>query len=115
MLDIVGGAGYQRCCGKLFDLRVGVVHDGGEHLAAQIAANGSRHAGCDEAYRHRGGNHQQGQAQHLPANAQQIRYLHVVSDALGFVFEGNQQHGLAGKVVGHGPIQLGEGPGMLVF
>ena len=64
---------------------------------------------------HRGGNHQQGQAQHLPANAQQIRYLHVVSNALGFVFEGNQQHGLAGKVVGHGPIQLGEGPGKLVL
>ena len=115
LLDVVGGAGYQRRGGKPFDFGVGVAHDGGEHLTAQVAADSGRHAGRDEAHGHGCSDHQQGQAQHLPADAQQIGHLHIVRGALGLVLKPNKQHGLTGQIVSHRRVQLRDGGGKLIL
>ena len=96
LLDIVGGAGNQRCGGEFLDFGVGVADDGLEHIPAQVAANGGGNAGRDETDGDCYGHHQQRQGQHLAAGAQQIRHLYIVGNALGVVFQCYQQHSLAG-------------------
>ena len=113
LLDIVGGAGNQGRGGEFLNLGIGVADYRAEHLAAQIAANRSRHAGGDEADGDGHGHHQQREGQHLAAGVQQIAHLHIMGNALCVIFQRYQQHGLAGKAVGHALIQRGNGAGQL--
>ena len=69
--------------------------------AAQIPRNGSRHAGSKQPHQNRGGNHQQGQPQHLAAGLHQVVHLYRIADAKGLIFQPHQQHCLGRK-----PAQL---------
>ena len=96
LLDVIGGAGDERSSGEILNLCVGEMDDGGESLPTQVTADGSRHAGGDEAHQNGDHHHQQRQAQHLPADPEEILHLDVVRDALRLVFQADQQGGLAG-------------------
>ena len=41
LLNVVGGAGNQRCCGEFFDFGVGIANHGAKHVAPQITTDGS--------------------------------------------------------------------------
>ena len=96
LLDVVGGAGDEGSGGEILNLCIGEMDDRGEGLPTQITADGSRHAGSDEAHQNGDRHHQQRQAQHLPAHSEEILHLDVVRDALRLVFQADQQGGLAG-------------------
>ena len=115
LLDIVGGTGDERRRGELLDLSVGEVDNGREGFPAQVTAYGCRHPGSHKAYGDGDYHHQQRQAQHLPAHTPEVGHLHVVGDALGLVFQADQQHGLAGQAFGYRIIHRGHGPGQLLL
>ena len=50
LLDVVGGAGDEGSSGKILNLCIRKMDDGGEGLPTQVTADGSRHAGSDEAH-----------------------------------------------------------------
>ena len=115
LLNVVGRAGDERCSGKLLDLGVGIADNGAEHIAPQVAADASRHAGGDEADSDCHSDHKQRQGQHPAAGAQQIAHLDIVGDALCLIFQRDQQHGLARQAARHRIIERGKGGGQLAL
>ena len=115
LLDVVGGAGDERCGGKILDLCIGEPDDAGKGLTAQVTANGGGHTGGEEAHRNGHSHHQQSQAQHLAAYAVKVAHLHIVGNALCLVFQLHQQHGLAFEVLHQGIIQTGKSTGQLLL
>ena len=115
LLNVVGRAGDERCSGKLLDLGVGIADNGAEHIAPQVTADGSRHAGGDEADSDRHSDHKQCQGQHPAAGAQQIAHLDIVGDALCLIFQRDQQHGLTRQAARHRIIERGKGGGQLAL
>ena len=101
LLNVVGGAGNQRCCGEFFNFGVGIANHGAKHVAPQITTDGSRYARRKKTHRNGNSDHYQCQRQHPPAGAQQIGKLHIVGDALRLVFQCDQQGCLLGKIIRH--------------